>query len=67
MATHQNPFTPSFGEIPLFLAGREQLMGVFEEAFKAEERRPELTTLLSGPRGMGKTTVLSVLSQEVGA
>ncbi len=59
----ENPFTPSFGEVPAHLAGRRQIVADFKRAFSSERRRPELTTLFSGARGTGKTALLSVLAQ----
>lgn len=58
----ENPFTPSFGEVPAHLAGRKQIVDDLLRAFSSERRRPELTTLLSGARGTGKTTLLSLLA-----
>lgn len=63
MTRERNPFTPTFGEIPAHLAGRRALMEGFERAFSDEGRRPELTTIISGARGTGKTTMLSLLSE----
>lgn len=62
--THENPFTPSFGEIPAHLAGRKQIIADFDRAFSSSNRRPELTSLFSGARGVGKTALLSVLSSK---
>ena len=64
MPVFENPFTPSFGEIPAHLAGRKQLIADIERALNSPRRRPELTTLLSGARGTGKTTLLSLLSNK---
>lgn len=36
-------------------------------AYASERRRPELTTILSGARGTGKTTLLSLLSEKAEA
>lgn len=63
----ENPFTPSFGEIPAHLAGRRQIVRDVERAFASERRRPELTTLFSGARGTGKTALLSVLAHKAEA
>lgn len=64
MANQENPFTPSFGEIPAHLAGRADIVSGFTRALESSRRRPELTTLLSGARGTGKTTLLSVLASK---
>lgn len=60
----ENPFTPSFGEIPAHMAGRQQIVSSMVRAFSSERRRPDLTTLLSGARGTGKTTLLRLLSHK---
>jgi hypothetical protein len=63
MTTRENPFTPTFGEIPTQLAGRQTIIESTSRAFNATRRRPELTTILSGARGTGKTTLLSLITQ----
>lgn len=66
MANGGNPFTPDFGEVPAHLAGRMRILHGFERALTNEGRRPELTTILSGPRGIGKTTLLAIISDRAG-
>lgn len=61
---YENPFTPSFGEIPVHLAGRTQIVESITRALQSTRRRPELTTLLSGARGTGKTTLLALLAHK---
>ncbi len=63
MSIEENPFTPSFGEIPVYLAGRREIIDACSRAFLSERRRPELTTLFSGARGTGKTALLSYLAE----
>ena len=58
----ENPFTPNFGEVPLFAAGRRQVLSEFERAFNSERRKPELSMLISGARGTGKTALLSMIA-----
>jgi hypothetical protein len=36
----ENPFTPSFGEVPLVMAGRDQLIREFDRALQSTSRRP---------------------------
>ena len=60
----ENPFTPSFGEIPAHMAGRQQIVSDMIRAFSSERRRPDLTTLFSGARGTGKTTLLRLLAHK---
>ena len=66
MSSSRNPFTPDFGEVPVHLAGRTRFLRGFERALADEGRRPELTTILSGPRGIGKTTLLAIVSESAG-
>lgn len=67
MKEFENPFTPTFGEIPEHFAGRKDIVANVEKAFVSARRRPELTSLFSGARGMGKTTLLSVLATKAAA
>ena len=60
----ENPFTPSFGQVPLHPAGRDILVSRFAAALERTRRSPELTTLVSGARGTGKTSLLSMVSDE---
>ena len=62
-ATHANPFTPSFGEVPLILAGRDRLLHDTDRAFSRTTRSPELTMLVSGARGTGKTALLAKMAE----
>lgn len=67
MTCLENPFTPSFGEVPAHLAGRAQIVADTERALTSSKRRPELTTIFSGARGTGKTTLLSLLADRAAA
>lgn len=58
----ENPFTPSFGEVPAHLAGRQQIIRDLDRAFLSQRRRPELTSIFSGARGTGKTALMSSLA-----
>ena len=60
----ENPFTPSFGEIPARLAGRDQILYDVTRALESEHRRPDLTTIFSGARGTGKTALLALVAEE---
>lgn len=64
---NENPFTPTFGEVPLFMAGRKALLDSFVRAFDRTGRAPELTTLISGARGTGKTALLTRIAEEAQA
>ena len=57
-----NPFTPTFGEVPAYLAGRDAITRALTRAFESEHRRPELATIFSGGRGTGKTVLLCALA-----
>ena len=59
----ENPFTPTFGEAPLHLAGRRGLLGNLNRAYGRLARDPFLTTLVSGARGTGKTSLLTVAAE----
>ncbi|MEJ6019220.1 ATP-binding protein [Corynebacterium sp. H113] len=54
-----NPFRPSFGLSPLVLAGRDDLVRGFQLAFAEGIGAPLRVSLLSGPRGTGKTVMLN--------
>lgn len=60
----ENPFTPSFGEMPLYLAGREKVISDLRKAYRSSRRRPELTLSVQGARGTGKTALLSAAAAE---
>jgi hypothetical protein len=60
-SAEENPFTPSFGEVPLVMAGRDQLIREFDRALQSTSRRPCLTSLISGARGTGKTALLTLI------
>lgn len=62
-SVEDNPFTPSFGEVPLVMAGRSQLVAEFDRAFSSRTRRPSLTSLVSGARGTGKTALLTLIEE----
>lgn len=60
----RNPFTPTFGIIPPIMAGRELLLEELSNAFSNGLGDPNLCTVISGARGTGKTTLLSLLASE---
>lgn len=60
----ENPFTPTFGEAPAYLAGRQSILRNLRNAYKRQTRDPHLTTLISGARGTGKTSLLSVAASQ---
>lgn len=63
----KNPFTPTFGRVPAHYAGRSELMDAMSTALTNGPEDPNLTTVLIGPRGTGKTALLSSIAQEASA
>lgn len=62
-----NPFTPTFGYIPSQLAGRESIVRNLVHALDAGLGNPDLSSILMGARGTGKTVLLSLLAEEAPA
>lgn len=54
-----NPFHPSAGATPPLLVGREGHLLSFQEALVNGPGDPSLLTFLTGPRGIGKTVMLT--------
>lgn len=63
----RNPFTPTFGIAPAHLAGRKTLLADMRGAFEDGLGNPNLSTILVGPRGSGKTSLLSCIALEAQA
>ncbi len=59
-----NPFTPTFGQIPPFMAGRSHIVEELLRAFGNGAGDPNLSTIFVGARGTGKTALLTYLSEE---
>lgn len=59
-----NPFTPDFGMVPRYFAGRSDITRKLLRAFESESRDPNLTSIFVGARGTGKTALLSYLGTE---
>lgn len=57
-----NPFTPIFGRVPPFMAGRERLLKDFDHAFSSPGADPNLSSIFAGARGTGKTALLTYLA-----
>lgn len=57
-----NPFTPRFGKVPAYLAGREDVINELTTAFEQGDGDPSLCSIFVGARGTGKTTLLSYLA-----
>ena len=61
-----NPFTPSFGRVPPVLAGRDFMLNDILHALDEAGSAPDLCTLYTGPRGMGKTALMLHVAQRAG-
>ncbi len=57
----QNPFTPMFGKVPAYMAGREQIIADMLCAFEGNGADPNLCSIFTGARGTGKTALLTYL------
>ena len=57
-----NPFTPEFGKVPAYFAGREQVLSDILSTFEGQTMN--LCALFVGPRGCGKTALLTYLGNE---
>ncbi|NGM16420.1 AAA family ATPase [Eggerthellaceae bacterium zg-893] len=62
-----NPFTPTFGIVPAYMAGREDVIGELLRALDNGVGDPNLVTIVSGARGTGKTALLSYVADEAAA
>ena len=62
-----NPFTPGTGQLPPYLAGRENEQGRFRQILAkiSAGRSPDADIVMYGPRGMGKTVLLNWIRDEV--
>lgn len=63
-AVQANPFTPVFGKVPPFMAGREQIVADMTAAFTSDGNSPDVCSLFVGARGTGKTALLTYLALE---
>lgn len=59
----ENPFTPGFGVTPRLLALTGQPVVEFEDALAGQGSVGDRHVLISGPRGTGKTVLLSQLQE----
>jgi len=63
----KNPFTPTFGSIPLQLAGRDSIIRDILEGLENEPGDPNRATIFMGARGSGKTVLLAKIAEEASA
>lgn len=61
----KNPFLPTFGTSPPFLAGRAREVARLDRAFVEGPGNPDYTLLITGPRGSGKTVMLNEAEDSV--
>lgn len=59
-----NPFTPNFGQVPLYMAGRRKILSKMTDVFEGDMHSPNLCSLFTGARGTGKTALLRLLGQQ---
>ena len=60
----RNPFTPTFGKVPPNMAGRQTLLDDMGRAFDEGPGNPNLSSIIVGPRGSGKTALLACIADE---
>jgi len=63
----KNPFTPTFGSIPLQLAGRDNIIREILEGLDNGSGDPNRATIFMGARGSGKTVLLAKIAEEASA
>jgi len=62
-----NPFTPSFGSIPVLLAGRDKIIRDIIDGLNNGPGDPNRATIFVGARGAGKTVLLAKIAEEASA
>ena len=62
--SRKNPFTPAFGSEPLFLVGREHIIDDILGGLENKPGDPNRASILVGPRGSGKTVLLTKIAFE---
>ncbi len=67
MPSPRNPFTPAFGTVPPVMAGRESILTTMGDAFETGPGDPNLSTILIGARGTGKTVCMTCIADEAAA
>jgi hypothetical protein len=58
-----NPFTPSFGNLPPILVGREVVLENIKHGLSSDSSDPFRTMLFTGTRGTGKTVMLEEIAR----
>ncbi|SJZ98150.1 Cdc6-related protein, AAA superfamily ATPase [Pilibacter termitis] len=60
----RNPFNPQFGKIPPFFIGRQEIVAKISDGLN-DTNSPYRTTLVSGMRGSGKTSLITDIAKEM--
>lgn len=63
----ENPFTPVFGKVPPYFAGRERVMDDIIGTLEHPQNSPDRCSIFVGARGTGKTALLTYFSHEAEA
>jgi len=63
----KNPFTPTFGSIPLHLAGRDSIIRDVLDGLDNGPGDPYRSTIFVGARGSGKTVLLAKIAEDASA
>ena len=63
----KNPFTPTFGSIPLQMAGRDSIIRDILDGLDNGPGDPYRATIFVGTRGSGKTVLLAKIAEEASA
>ena len=64
MSEKVNPFTPTFGKVPLLFAGRKHVINDIVHGLEGDLGDPNRTSLFVGARGSGKTALMTQISRE---
>ncbi|WP_127129541.1 AAA family ATPase [Georgenia sp. SYP-B2076] len=65
MAVRRNPFKPTAGALPPLLVGRQDVIDEFVESIEDGPGAPGRITIFTGPRGVGKTVMLTEVADQV--
>lgn len=61
---NKNPFKPTFGSIPVAMAGRETIIHDIQEGLDNAPGDPNRASILIGARGTGKTVLLASIAEK---
>lgn len=63
----RNPFKPTAGATPPYLVGREDVLQEYEESLEDGPGAPARLARFTGPRGVGKTVMLTAVADLAGS